>query len=104
MPCRPFALLLALLAAPAGASTLATDNCEPLRAQIESRIREAGVRQLSVTVHAMEEAVQGRVVGSCAQGRRKIVYVQHGAAPPRPMPPVLTECRDGSMPTDGRCR
>lgn len=98
----PIPLLLALLAG--GAS--ADDNCEPLRAQIESRIRDAGVASLSVTVHAVDQPAEGRVVGSCAQGRMKIVYVQHGAAAAAPPPtaPVLTECRDGSMPADGRCR
>jgi hypothetical protein len=58
----------------------------------------------------------GKVVGQCAQGRRTIVYQRGDAAPPpaggapvattpapRPAAPVITECKDGSAPVDGRC-
>ena len=93
--------LACLLAGPAAAA----DNCEALRADIEARIRAAGVSSLSVTILDADAAAAGQIVGGCDLGRKKIVYERHDAqALPRPVTPVLTECRDGSMPVDGRCK
>lgn len=92
------ALLAGLLAT--GAS--AADNCEAIRAGIEARIRAGGVPHPVVRVVDAVQTVPGQTVGSCAMGSRKIVYVP-GDAPPRASAPMLTECRDGSMPVDGRC-
>lgn len=93
--------LACLLAGPA----LAADNCEALRADIEARIRAAGVAQPSVTVVALDAPAPGRTVGSCDMGRKKIVYLplDTPATAPAAATPVLTECRDGSTPVDGRC-
>lgn len=91
----PLAWLLAT-----GAS--AADNCEDLRAGIEARIRAGGIANPMVTVLDTEQSTPGKVVGSCAMGRRKIVHVQTDA-PPRSAAPMQTECRDGSTPLDGRC-
>jgi hypothetical protein len=94
-------LLLGLLAAGIG-SAHAADNCEAVRSGIEARIRAGGIANPVVTVVDTAQNAPGQVVGSCAMGSRKIVYVQ-GDAPPRSSAPILTECRDGSMPVDGRC-
>lgn len=95
-------LLVGLLAG----SALADDNCEPIRADIEARIRAAGVPTALVTVLPLDAASTGKVVGSCDLGRKKIVYDATGAAVAAPpvAAPVLTECRDGSTPVDGRCK
>lgn len=100
--CLPLACLLAGPAA-------AADNCEALRADIEARIRAAGVASLSVTIVDANAQTAGKIVGGCDLGRRKIVYEQHnapatGTALPPARTPVLTECRDGSAPVDGRCK
>ncbi|KQP14260.1 DUF1161 domain-containing protein [Pseudorhodoferax sp. Leaf267] len=86
-------------------TAFAQDNCEALRTQIEGRIREAGLAQFSVTVLEADQSTAGRIVGTCAMGKKKIAYVQQeGAAGAAPRPSVLTECRDGSTPVDGRCK
>ncbi|KQP43545.1 DUF1161 domain-containing protein [Pseudorhodoferax sp. Leaf274] len=90
--------LLCLLAAGAHAA----DNCEDLRAGIEARIRAGGIANPVVSVVEAEQPAAGKVVGSCAMGRRKIVYTQPDV-PPRSDTAILTECRDGSTPVDGRC-
>jgi hypothetical protein len=98
--------LAGLLATALAGPAMAADNCEALRADIEARIRAAGVVQPSVTVVAVDAAAPGRTVGSCDLGRKKIVYLAQdtpATAIPRPTTPVLTECRDGSTPVDGRC-
>jgi hypothetical protein len=49
----------------------------------------------------------GKVVGSYAQGAKKIVYVQDAPAgqarPTPPNEPILTECKDGSVSVGGDC-
>jgi hypothetical protein len=93
------------------------DNCEALRAQIETKIAASSVAQFSVTVtDATTASTGGQVVGSCAQGTKKIIYTRAAAsaqvspaasasAPARKAKPrkVLTECKDGTVSADGKC-
>jgi hypothetical protein len=118
---RTWTFLLALCAPPL---TFAAEGCEGLLAEIDAKIRANG--QTRFTLQAVDAAAEpgGRVVGSCAMGRQKIVYLPEagggggggsmGVATPRvrtPAPPgatlahpggqrrasagVLTECRPG---------
>jgi hypothetical protein len=90
------------------------NNCEPLRLQIEQKIAANGVREFSVSVVDVEANVTGQVVGSCGQGRQKIIYLRgpHAAAPPAretaPVPQsnsgILTECKDGTVSMGGQCK
>jgi len=105
--------LLALAAAPAAAS-----NCEAISAGIEAKIRAAGVARFTLGTVDAQAQVPGKVVGTCDRGARKIVYLrgdEAAAAPPASAPAaaparpakgssVITECKDGSMPVDGRCK
>lgn len=91
-------LAMGVLTAPAWAQA---DNCDAVREQIEGKIRAAGVAGFAVTVVDAAASAPGKVVGQCAQGRRKIVYQRADAAAP---PPIVTECKDGSVPVDGNCK
>lgn len=99
---------LALLAGGARAA----DVCEPLREQIEVQIAATGATGFAVIVVDATAEVTGKVVGTCALGTRKLVYVRgSGAAasakparPPLAVPAargkevlVITECRDGTV-------
>lgn len=107
-------LLLAACALAGNAKAATGDNCEALRAQIESKIAASGVVGFSVTVVDANATPGGQVVGSCALGTRQIVYVRPSsastanAATPAPAPPrgsaVITECKDGSAPIGGTCK
>jgi hypothetical protein len=98
------------------------DPCEPLRQRIESQIAAKGVTEFSVTVVAIEAQVEGKVVGWCDTGQRKVIYRRGAPAepgrvsvqlpavqprarptPPTPPSPIITECRDGSVITSGDC-
>lgn len=103
---------LLLLASTAGASA---STCETLRAQIETKIRAAGVTGFTLEVVDAGRAAVGRVVGTCDQGAKKIVYAQGqstdrppavAAKPPAPRrsDAILTECKDGSVSVGGDCR
>jgi hypothetical protein len=86
------------------------DNCETLRQQIETKIASSGVTKFSVTVVAADAAAEGKVVGSCALGSKKIVYARSTAeaasavAPKPARKAVITECKDGSTPVGGSCK
>jgi len=90
------------------------DNCEPIRAQIESKIRAAGVVDFSVTAVDSAASAAGKIVGSCANGTMKIVYArgnERGQVSAPQVPPaksarstsngkadaILTECKDGTV-------
>jgi len=102
----PTLLAAALMGAAAAAQA---DSCDDVRQQIEDRIRANGVPAFSVSVVDAAASAPGKVVGNCAQGRKKIVYERldssESATPPRSATrPVLTECKDGSVPADGVCK
>jgi hypothetical protein len=101
-----------------GQAALATGICEPLREQIEMQIAATGATGFAVMVVDADAQVDGKVVGTCAKGTRKLVYVRgvtHGgagttrpavnrrsaapvAAPGTPADKdVITECRDGTV-------
>ena len=73
-------------AAPLPAAAQPTDNCGPIRQQIEARFRAGGVQPVLAVVETGLNA-GGRVVGTCGNGRRQIV--QLGAAAVLPAAPAV---------------
>lgn len=111
LACLP--LLLACSAA------VAADNCDSIRAQIDTRIRATGVADFALTTVDTASTAPGKVVGSCALGSKKIVYLQAGSAAGRPAAAasatnrqpakpgnetIITECKDGSVSRGGDCK
>lgn len=89
----------------------AADICEPLREHIEFQIASKGVTGFAVIVVDADAPVAGKVVGTCAQGARQLVYVRASdrptagrAVPSKPATvaareqdeDIITECRDGT--------
>ncbi|MDM0120308.1 DUF1161 domain-containing protein [Variovorax arabinosiphilus] len=105
-------LLLAACALAGNAAAQDSNNCEAIRAQIESKIAASGVVGFSVTVVDANANASGQVVGSCALGTRKIVYARPSSASTDNAAPLasprgsamLTECKDGSAPVGGTCK
>jgi hypothetical protein len=91
-------------------------TCEELRARIEARIAENGVSRFTVTTVDAAAPADGRVVGTCERGSKKIVYLQQAGSAGAPAAPaattataprrdaILTECRDGTVSVGGNCR
>ncbi len=110
---------LAALAALLQASSSFAVGCEALRAEVESKIRSSGVAQFTVSIVEAGASTPGRMVGTCDQGSRKLLYVQArpaatgpaapvapGAAAARPVKkvePILTECKDGTVSMNSDC-
>lgn len=124
---RLLPLLLVLQApiqarAQATAHVPATDNCAPIRQQIEARFRAGGVQPVLVVADAGSPPA-GRVVGTCGNGRRQIVRLGQVPVPATaqatpatsPAPPterpaerepadkIPTECKDGSIVIGPNC-
>lgn len=66
---------LLLVAAPAMAQRKA---CEELKAEIEGKIKANGVKEFTLEIVATEDAKDGKVVGSCDGGTKKILYKRGG--------------------------
>jgi len=112
------AYLLAGLAVLAVCPTARAIDCRTLSEQIASKLRAGGIERFTLATVDAAAPAAGRVVGSCEQGARKIVYLATvvrgaSAAEPATAPSaptrrgertVITECRDGSTPADGRCK
>lgn len=95
------------------------DNCGAIRLQIEARMRAGGIAQPALAVVEAGVARGMRVVGSCGNGRRQIVYLGNGGAVANagversaaqateqaaarapattPADNIPTECKDGSV-------
>ena len=102
--------LCVLAAGLLASSAHAADVSEPLREQIEFQIAATGATGFAVVVVDADDPLAGKVVGTCAKGSRKLVYVRGagvGAKSARPVAPVpvargkdantITECRDGTV-------
>ena len=112
-------LLLSLAGASASAASQA-DNCEPIRAQIDARIRAGGVTRFTLSTVDAKATAAGKVVGSCDLGTKKILYIAgdtsaSASAPASSAParkpatvtrdePIWTECKDGTVSRGGDCK
>jgi hypothetical protein len=56
------------------ASASAAKPCEDLKSEIAARIDAKGVKDYALEIVANEQAANGKVVGSCDGGTRKIIY------------------------------
>jgi len=70
-----FALLLALAVAPAFAQQ---KNCEELKGEIDAKIQKNGVKVFTLTIVGSDDKEDGKVVGTCEGGTKKIVYKRGG--------------------------
>lgn len=102
-------LLIAAASAPSHA-----DNCDPIRDQIEAKYKAGGISNFSVKVVDAAAVGTAKVVGTCSMGSKRIVFIPGattGAAPAAPAapakaaePPIVTECKDGSVSHTGSCK
>lgn len=66
---------LILIASPVVAQVM---PCEELKAQIEAKIKNNGVKEFTLTIVDKDAAEDGKVVGTCDGGSKKIVYRRGG--------------------------
>jgi len=70
---------LALALAFAVSSALAQrKDCDELKGEIETKIKNNGVKEFTLTVVDADAKEDGKVVGTCDGGTKKIVYKRGG--------------------------
>ena len=60
-----------LIASPAFAQV---KPCEELKSEIDAKIKKNGVKEFTLTIVEKDAAEDGKVVGTCDGGAKKIVY------------------------------
>jgi len=60
--------------------------CEELKGEIETKVRNNGVPGFTLTIVDKDAAEDGKVVGTCEGGTKKIVYKRGEAAAAEPAP------------------
>jgi hypothetical protein len=105
-----FHLFAAALLLASTASHADNNNCEAIRGQIDAKVRASGVTDFALAVVDANAQAEGKVVGSCDLGSKKIVYQKTSSpadSPSKPRPArerILTECKDGSVSMGGDCK
>ncbi len=102
-----------------GCTAAAATTCESLRLEIEAKIKRTGVTEYAVTTVEASASAPGKVVGTCDQGNKKIMYRRldptsgptvAAPVPTKPAPAkrgadaIITECKDGSVVSNGDCK
>jgi hypothetical protein len=79
---RPWLVLAAVLFVPACSYAQAAKPCEELKSEIATKLDAKGVKSYSLEIVPKDQDVEGKMVGSCEGGTKKIVY-RRTATPPQ---------------------
>jgi hypothetical protein len=69
-----------LLFVPACAHAQGAKNCEELKTEIAAKLDAKGVKSYTLDIVDKDKDAEGKVVGTCGGGTKKIMYMR-GAAP-----------------------
>jgi hypothetical protein len=85
---RPLVTMAVLLVASASAfAQAAAKPCEDLKAEIAKKLEAKGVKSYSLEIMAKDDKEgDGKVVGTCEGGTKKIVYLRTSTPPETPAP------------------
>jgi Protein of unknown function (DUF1161) len=71
-------IVAALVMGLSGATWAQAKPCEELKGEIEAKIKKNGVEKFTLDIVDAEKQVEGKVVGTCESGTKKIVYKRGG--------------------------
>ncbi|MGB2669279.1 MAG: DUF1161 domain-containing protein [Candidatus Acidiferrum sp.] len=75
--------IAAVLCIPACSYAQAPKSCEDLKSEIAAKLDAKGVKSYSLDIVAKDaEVTDGKVVGTCEGGTKKIVYKKTATPPP----------------------
>ncbi|HEY6465883.1 MAG TPA: DUF1161 domain-containing protein [Candidatus Acidoferrales bacterium] len=77
---KTLVMIAALLATPALMHAQAAKSCDDLKAEIAKKIEANGVKVYSLDVVDKDAQADGKVVGTCGGGTKKIVYSKTASA------------------------
>ena len=81
---RTWLILAAVLFVPAGSYAQGAKPCEELKSEIATKLDAKGVKSYSLEIVPKDQDVEGKVVGGCEGGTKKIVYRRTATAPQSP--------------------
>ena len=81
---RTWLTLAAILFVPACSYAQGAKPCEKLKSEIASKLDAKGVKSYSLEIVPKDQEVDGKVVGGCEGGTKKIVYRRTATAPQSP--------------------
>ena len=64
--------VLLMMASP----VFAKKSCEELKSEVDAKIQAKGVKSYSLEIVPNEDVKDGKVVGSCDEGTKKIIYTR----------------------------
>jgi Protein of unknown function (DUF1161) len=79
---KPLAAIGALLFVAVCANAQGIKPCEDLKSEIAAKLDAKGVKSYTLDIVAKDKDAEGKVVGTCDGGTKKIVYDKTSAAPP----------------------
>ena len=71
---KAYLIVVAALVVSVSASAQTAKPCEELKSEIAKKMDANGVKQYSLEIVAKDKDAQGKVVGICEGGTKKIVY------------------------------
>jgi hypothetical protein len=84
---RPLTTIAVLLFMSACAYAQAAKPCEELKAEIAKKLEANNVKSYSLDIVAKDDnTTEGKVVGTCEGGTKKILYRRTSTPPPPPAP------------------
>jgi len=84
---KMLAVVPVLLFAAVSAHAQGPKPCEELKAEIVQKLDAKGVKGYSLEIVAKDaEVTDGKVVGTCGGGTKKIIYRKTSTPPPAPAP------------------
>lgn len=84
---RRLTTAVVLLFASAAAYGQAAKPCEELKTEIAKKLEANGVKSYSLEIVAKDKEGEGKVVGTCEGGTKKIVYRKTTSSSPKPAAP-----------------
>ena len=78
---RSVAAIAVLLFVSGAAFAQAPKPCEELKSEIAAKLEAKQVKSYTLEIVAKDKEAEGKVVGTCEGGTKKIVYRREGAAP-----------------------
>ena len=79
-------IFASLLLASVSGYALGQMPCEDLKAEIAKKLDAKGVKSYTLEIVAKDKEGDGKVVGACEAGTKKIVYSRESASAEKPAP------------------
>jgi len=83
---KPLSTIAVLLFASASGYAQAAKPCEDLKAEIAKKLEANNVKPYSLDIVAKDKDAEGKIVGTCDGGTKKIMYSKTSTTPQTPAP------------------